>query len=275
MKIFVTGGTGFIGGHFINIVPEEIEIFATRRHQSKNKVKPIRKINWIEKDYKDIDTKDLHEIDIIFHFASVGVSPQKANWDELCFYNVNCTLSLLRVAEASGVKRIIIAGSYLEYGLSSNIYKYIPSSAALLPTTAYASSKAAAFELAYAFCVNSKISLIYNRIFSTYGEGQFEGNLWPSLKKAATNGEDFQMTSGKQIRDFISVENVALEFLKDLNLEIEEGFTPRVRNICSGNGISIYEFANIWWKKWNAKGKLLYDAIPSRENEPLRFVGKP
>ncbi len=274
MKIFVTGATGFIGGHFINVVPEQIEIFANRRCKNKSKIKPNRQINWIEKGLEDLDVKDLNNIDTIVHFASAGVSPQKATLEDLYHFNVNCTLSLLKIAELSGVKRVIMAGSFTEYGLSANAHEYIPSTAVLLPTTAYAFSKAAAFELSYAFCSKAKISLFYNRIFSAYGEGQFEGNLWPSLQIAARSGKDFQMTNGKQIRDFISVEHVAREFLRDLTLEIDNTITPKVRNICLGKGVSILEFASNWWKIWNAKGKLLPGKIPNRQNEPIRFVGK-
>ena len=275
MKLLVTGGTGFIGGNFINLVPEEIEVFAITRNKNKSKVKLNRNVNWIYKDLHSVNSKDLEGIDAVIHFASVGVSPQKATWEEYYHFNVNCTLSLLRAAAESGVKRIIMSGSYMEYGLSANSHEYISASTALLPTTAYASSKAAAFELAYAFCIDAKISLFYNRIFSAYGEGQFEGNLWPSLRKAALNHEDFPMTNGELIRDFISVEDVAFEFLQDIKSHMNDKFVPNVRNICSGKGISILDFASTWWNIWNAKGKLLPGTIPSRKDELQRFVGEP
>lgn len=273
MKLLVTGGTGFIGGNFINVVPNEVNVFAIARNKNKSKVKFNRNVNWIYKDLDSINSTDFKGIDTVIHFASAGVSPQKATWEELYHINVNCTLSLLRAAAESGVKRIIMSGSYMEYGLSANAHKYISASAALLPTTAYASSKAAAFELAYAFCMDAKISLFYNRIFSAYGEGQFEGNLWPSLRKAALNHLDFPMTNGEQIRDFISVEDVAFEFLQDIKSNMNDKFVPKVRNICSGKGVSILDFASTWWNKWNAKGKLLPGMIPSRKDEPKRFVG--
>jgi len=215
----------------------------------------------------------LKGVDSIVHFASAGVSPRKANWDELYYWNVGCTLKLLKSAAEADVQKVLISGSFIEYGLSANKYDYIPTSAALLPTTPYASSKAAAFELAYGFCLEAKISLFYNRIFSAYGEGQFEQNLWPSLKKAAESGEDFNMSSGIQIRDFISVEDVGNIFLRDLKLDVKGDFAPRINNVCSGKGTSVLEFASYWWNKWNAKGKLIPNKLLNRKNEPIRFVG--
>jgi len=274
LKLFVTGGTGFIGGHFINILPNEFEIFAIYRNKKYSKIQLNKHVNWVNKELDYINSSDLKDIDAIIHFASAGVSPQKATWEELYYFNVHCTLKLLRAAAQAGVNKIIMAGSYMEYGLSANIHEYIPPTAALQPTTAYASSKAAAFELAHAFCLNSKISLTYNRIFSVFGEGQFIGNLWPSLQKAAKNNEDFYMTSGKQIRDFIEVEKVAKIFLQDLNFSNKNTFLPKVKNICSGKGVSILDFAKFWWNRWGARGNLVPNKLPDRKNEPIRFVGR-
>ncbi len=273
MKIFITGGTGFIGRNFINIVPNEIEIFATTRNKNNSSIKLNRSVNWVHKELDCVNYKDLKGMDAVVHFASAGVSPQKASWDQLYYWNVNCTLLLLRAAAEAGVRRVLISGSFIEYGLSANQYDYIPTSAALLPTTPYASSKAAAFELAYAFCLEEKISLFYNRIFSAYGEGQFEKNLWPSLRKAAINGEDFHMSSGMQIRDFISVKDVGNTFLQDLILDTANDFKPKIKNVCSGKGTSVLEFASYWWNKWNAKGNLIPNKLLDRKDEPVRFVG--
>jgi len=274
LKILITGGTGFIGGHFINMVPDNIKISAIKRSNSKSKIKINRKVKWVEKDLTNLVAKDLNNFDCIVHFASSGVSPQIATKKQLYNINVNCTKSLLKLASETGIGRVIMAGSCIEYGLSANKYKKIPSHAALLPTTAYGSSKAQAFNYAYKFCKKSKISLIYNRIFFVFGEGQYEGNLWPSLKKAAITGKDFPMTTGEQIRDFISVKEVASAFLRDLSIDPPKNFQPQVKNICSGKGVSTLKFANYWWKKWNAKGNLLPGKIPNRSNEPIRFVGK-
>tara|TARA_B100001057_G_C22818012_1_gene938252 strand:- start:734 stop:1558 length:825 start_codon:yes stop_codon:yes gene_type:complete len=273
MKLLVTGGTGFIGGHFINETPKEMEIYAIRRNKNKTKVKINRKVIWLDKDLHSLSSKDLKGIDSIIHFATTGVSPQKASWEDLYNINVKGTLLLLRNAAEAEVKRVLIAGSYFEYGFSANKYKYIPVTAPLLPISPYGSSKAAAFEMAYAFCLNAKLPLFYNRIFSAYGEGQYYENLFPSLKNAANNGEDFTIKNSNYERDFIEIKQVVKMFLDDLKIDITDNLKPSIKNICSGKGTSIYEFSNYWWKTWKAKGELKF-INSTDKNDLKRFVGE-
>lgn len=273
MKLLVTGGTGFIGGHFINVTSSEMEIYATRRNRNKTKVKINRKVIWLDKDLHTLSSKDLKGIDSIIHFATTGVSPQKASWEQLYNSNVEGTLSLLRNAAEAGVKRVLIAGSFFEYGLSANKYKYIPVTAPLLPINSYGSSKAIAFEKAYTFCLDAKIPLFYNRIFSAYGEGQYYKNLFPSLKNAANIDEDFIILNPNYERDFIEVKQVVKMFIDDLKIDITDDFKPSIKNICTGKGTSIYEFSNYWWKTWKAKGELKFKNVIDK-NDLKRCVGK-
>jgi nucleoside-diphosphate-sugar epimerase len=110
------------------------------------------------------------------------------------------------------------------------------------------------------------------RIFSSYGEGQFESNFWPALKKAAMAGDDFAMTAGEQIRDYIQVEEVASAFLSAaVRSDIRPG-VPLVYNVGSGQPITMRSFAEYWWKTWGAKGILRIGALQYRPNEAMRFV---
>ncbi|MEI8283803.1 MAG: hypothetical protein WCG52_02325, partial [bacterium] len=45
-----------------------------------------------------------------------------------------------------------------------------------------------------------------------------------------------------------------------------------VANIGTGHPQTIRSFAEHWWKKWDAKGKLLPGALPYRDNEVMRYV---
>ena len=78
----------------------------------------------------------------------------------------------------------------------------------------------------------------------------------------------------KYIRDFVELKRVAFTFLQDLNFNNDGNFSPRIKNICLGKGVSILEFSNYCWNHWNAKGSILTGKLPDCENEPIRFVGK-
>jgi nucleoside-diphosphate-sugar epimerase len=79
----------------------------------------------------------------------------------------------------------------------------------------YPTSKAAASTATIGLANTTKANLFLGRIFQVFGEGEAENRLWPSLRKAALAGEDFPMTPGEQIRDFIPVEDVAARFLAE------------------------------------------------------------
>ena len=272
MKIFITGGTGFIGAHLIDLaIKEGHEIFAVRRSKS-NKNNSNNKVEWIEKDLLEINSNDLSEIDVLFNLASAGVSPKKASIKELTEINVLGSINLMHKAIKANVKRTVFVGTCHEYGFSADKYKMIPINAPLLPINNYARSKVASFYMLEALCETHKTELIYPRIFSAYGIGQNEMNFWPALRKAALNGTDFKMTLGKQIRDFIPVEKVVSHLINCCYRNDVIKGKPLILNIGSGSPSSIHEFAKTQWKIFNAKGKLINGAIPERLNEPKSFV---
>ena len=138
------------------------------------------------------------------------------------------------------------------------------------PVSAYGASKAAAFQLLRTFAKDRHLELFYGRIFSAYGEGQFEENFWPSLRRAALSGNDFPMTAGRQISDFIPVSVVASHLLQAcIRPDISVG-SPLVVNIGSGMTKSCW-LCPVWWKL-RANGQLLPDSLPHRPNQIERYV---
>lgn len=272
-KVFVTGATGFVGSHLLKqFASTEHDILALRREHSRPCIDIGREPQWLTKPLDELDAADLTGVEVLVHLASVGVSPKRASWQELFYWNVSVFVRLMEQAKLAGIKRLVVAGTFAEYGRSADHYDLIPADAPLLPTYPYAASKAAAFAAAHAFSIENRLELCYLRIFSAYGEGQFSGNFWPSLKEAAQSGADFKMTLGEQIRDYIAVNSVADAFLHAAVSEDISSDAPSVRNLGSGEPISMREFAEVWWKKWNAKGRLLIGALPYRDNEIMRFV---
>jgi UDP-glucose 4-epimerase len=274
MKLFVTGGTGFVGSHFINQAHAAgHKVIALRRSEaSRSRISLTQQPTWVNAEFSAIMPQDLEGIDCLIHFAAAGVSPQPADWDGCYRTNVLETLNLCRCAIEAGVSLIISAGTYAEYGRSGLRYDKIPTDAPLEPTGAYAASKASAFIALQALAREQRVSILWSRLFSVFGEGQFEDNFWPSLKRAALSGEDFPMTQGEQIRDYISVEKVAGYFVDALGRQDLEPGKCVVENVASGQPITLREFSLHWWRTWNASGEIRFGSLPYRSDEVMRYV---
>lgn len=273
MNIFVTGSTGFIGSHFLKqALAAGHQIFALRRPGSRTRILLPKEPNWLEGNLDDDWSPELSQCTSLIHLAAAGVNPQTTDWDDLLEVNVRQSSSMWRLAAKVGVKRFVICGSCFEYGKSGEHYKFIPADAALKPTTAYGASKAAATMTALALAVEKQLELIVLRPFHVFGEGEDMSRFWPSLRKAALSGEDFPMTPGGQIRDFIPAEAVAENFSAAiLRTDLQAG-EPKIENVGSGSPQTLRAFAEFWWKHWNAKGKLKFGAVQYRTNEVMRYV---
>lgn len=276
MRIFLTGGTGFIGSHVLKqLIDSDIEVIAHRRKENSSPNIPMDgSINWLTKPVLDIEPLDFSGVDVLLHLASHSVQYPFDTLENNIRYNVVEPLEMFEKAYQAGVTKYVVAGSCFEYGLSGERYEDIPTEAPLAPTNDYATSKAMSFLAYRQFALNKKGSLSYQRIFHAFGEGQPDNRLWPSIKNAALEGKDLELTPGEQIRDFVPVEEVAKKLIrasltiKDLDQVI------LVENIGSGSPQSISEFAKYWWDFWGASGTLKIAALPYRDNEVMRFVPK-
>jgi UDP-glucose 4-epimerase len=274
MRLFLTGSTGFIGSYVLAAaLGTGHEVRALRRSQSSLPVIPLPcQPQWCEGELSTLTSSQLEDVDVVLHLASAGVSPKKASWRELIQANVAGSIRLFELASECGVRRCVVAGTSHEYGNSARRYDAIPPDAPLEPISAYGASKAAAFQLLRPFSIEQGIELFYGRIFTAYGEGQFSGNFWPSLRRAALAGADFAMTSGRNVSDFIHVAAVASHLLKACTRPDISVGVPLVTNIGSGIGTTLLAFAEAEWERLGATGKLLSSSLPDRPNLIERCV---
>jgi nucleoside-diphosphate-sugar epimerase len=274
MKIFVTGGTGFIGSHFLNQAAEAgHKIVALRRSpQAGSRISLATAPQWVNSSMEDIRPEHLEGCAAVVHLAAHSANVPYDTLENCLCGNVLVPLRMFEQALRAGVKRFIVAGSCFEYGSSGERYEFIPADAPLEPTLSYPASKAAATVAFHAFAHENKICLLNLRIFQVFGEGELESRLWPSLRRAALAGQNYPMTLGEQVRDFIPVEQVAAAFVRALDRSDLEPGQPKLENLGTGQPQSLRTFAEHWWKVWNAKGKLLPGALPYRNNEVMRYV---
>lgn len=273
MRLFVTGGAGFLGRHFIKAATDSgCAVNALTRKTPNGKKLVMDNLHWIVGSLEDDHAKALQNCDMLVHLAAAGVSPQKADWNTLYQTNVLDSMKLILSAVNAGIRRFVICGSCFEYGRSGERYDRIPPNAPLEPTNGYGASKASATIMASAIAVEYDLQLLIVRPFTLYGEGQYHGNFWPMLKKAALAGYDFEMTAGEQLRDFCSVDEVSKQIVNKIHHFEPNPGIPKVVNLGSGLQQSLADFARHWWSHWGARGELKIGAIPYRNDEVMRFV---
>ena len=274
MKIAVTGGTGFIGSHFLKqaLADGHSLKLIRRSHTSQPRVMISPQSECLNGQLDEVSAKELKGCEVLVHFAAHSVQYPFDSLANCIRWNLTAVLALFEQARLAGIRRYIVAGSCFEYGRTAEQYYSIPTNALLEPTNSYAVSKAAASIALCQWADEYQLNLEILRIFHVYGAGEAKTRFWPSLRHAAFAGEDFPMTVGKQIRDFVPVEQVASLFLersikKDLDI-----CNSRIYNVGTGEPCSLISFAQYWWAKWNAKGDLLPGTIPYRGNECMRYV---
>lgn len=276
MKIFLTGGTGFVGSHFLNqALQAGHEVLALKRPGAVPRFPLTYEPTWVEGtldgDYRDI----LKGIDALVHLASHTPHPPYDVLERCIYWNVFIALRLARQAVDHGVKRFVVAGSCFEYGRSAETVTALDSDTPLAPTSSYPTSKAAASVAFLGLARELQLQLKLLRIFQVFGEGEQATRLWPSLRKAALEGRDFPMSGGAQVRDFIAVEEVAKQLVQALDFSNVQAGTPLIGHLATGQPQTLLAFVQHWWQHWGATGQLQVGAVPYRANEMMRLVSAP
>ncbi len=277
MRILLTGGTGFIGSHFLNqaLICGHSVLALRRSPESKPRIQIDREPDWLDRQLDEVTASEIDGYDVLVHLAAHSVQYPFDSLANCLHWNLMAVLALFEQARKAGIQRFIVAGSCFEYGKSGERYTEIPTDAPLEPTNSYAASKAAASIALLQWAEEQKLSLEILRVFHVFGEGEPETRFWPSLRRAALAEEDFPMTAGEQIRDFLPVEEVAETILNRATWVDDQYFKPNVYNLTSGKACSIRSFAEHWWQFWGASGQLLPGKVPYRDGEVMRYVAGP
>ena len=247
MHFAVTGGAGFIGNNIVkNLVKKEhnvcvIDNLNTGKLENLKDVKD--KIDFLKIDIRNFDeiNQILKKMDGVFHQAALtDVQDSYRKKDEYYDVNVKGTRNIFESAKRNKLK-VVYASSSSIYGNTKEIP--IKENFQRNPINPYGDTKLQAELLAEKFW-NYGVQIIGLRYFNVYGIGQnkaYAGVITKFLDKVRSNQQPIIFGNGQQIRDFVSVEDVAEANVMVMFSKIKNGFF----NIGSGKKISIKELAEM------------------------------
>jgi len=177
------------------------------------------------------------------------------------------SLNLMKGAINARIRRFIGIGTCFEYDLN---YGDLSINTRLNPTTPYAEAKVRLYRILSKFLLMESIEFSWCRLFYLYGEGEDERRLFPYLHKKLSKGEEVDLTSGKQIRDYLNVSEAG-RMIAEVALGNQQGPI----NICSGRPITIKKFAEQIADNYNHRDLLKFGKRPENLLDPIRIVGVP
>jgi dTDP-6-deoxy-L-talose 4-dehydrogenase (NAD+) len=268
MKIAITGATGFIGQHVLNeLAGQPVETIAVTRPSTVIDL-PLPSTKMIRLDINEATAHAFELLecpDVLIHLAWGGLPNYRSlNHFE---HELPGQYRFLKSMIKSGLKTLLVTGTCLEYGMQSGPLR---EDLKARPSTPYGFAKDTLRRQLEYLKASCPFNLVWARLFYLYGEGQAATSLYPQLRESVRRGEKvFNMSGGEQLRDYLSVSEVARSIVALARKEADIG----VINICSGQPISVRKLVEGWIRDNGWPISLNLGRYPYPDYEPMAFWG--
>jgi len=250
LKVFVTGGAGFIGRNLVNSLLKDghnVTIFDDFSNSSENLISNLLNngANLVKGDItiQDQVSNSISGHDVVIHLAAKNSVEESIKFPEQTFStNVDGTENILNSCLKHSIKNIVAASSAAVYGETQNLPIF--ENQKTNPSSPYGESKLKMERLIQNFSKKHNLNSIILRIFNVYGIGQsqeYAGVITKFLEKISKNDPLEIFGDGLQTRDFVSVQDV-IESIFCAISKIK-GRQGTIFNIGSGKSVSINELA--------------------------------
>lgn len=236
MNILITGHKGFCGRHFV-------------KKLSKHKITGIDIKDG--KDCRDFFKKDKRKFDLVIHLAAIVGGRETIEGQPISVAtDLSMDAEMFNWAVNTGQKKVIYYSSSAAYPISlqKKAHKLRESDIDLKkvrnPDFTYGWAKLTG-EILAEYAKRAGVSVYVFRPFSGYGEDQDLTYPFPSFIERIKKNEDpfIIWGDGKQVRDFIHIDDIVEATLRAVELHIQEPI-----NLGLGRPTSFNELAEIMFK---------------------------
>jgi UDP-glucose 4-epimerase len=275
LRIFVTGGAGYIGSHTVVALLEaghQVQIIDNYSNSSADVLKRVAHLAGQHCGIHQVDVTDLTQLteilaefkpDMVFHFAGRKSVVESVERPE--FYhqqNVGGTLKLLSAMDKCACKQIIFSSSATVYGTPNQLP--IPEEHRTSPFNPYGHSKLEAEkEIAKWANAAAEKSAVLMRYFNPVGahvsgligehpKGRPD-NLFPFITQVAAGirshldiyGDDYDTPDGTGVRDYIHITDLVKGHIAAIHF-VENNRGVEIFNLGTGRGYSVAEVVAVF-----------------------------
>jgi nucleoside-diphosphate-sugar epimerase len=268
--VLVTGASGFIGSHCLEPLRQRgYDVHAVARARPAGAEGGGGAVTWHAADLLDraataalVDAvRPSHLLHLAWYVVPGQLisAPQNFDW-------VAASLELVRRFAQAGGRRLAACGSAYEYD-----WRYGYCTEGLTPhtpDTVYGACKLALHEMVRALAAAQGLSAAWPRVFFLYGPREHPQRLVSSVIRSLLRGEPARCSHGRQVRDYLHVQDVADGLATVLDSEAEGAI-----NVSSGAATTLREIVRTAARLVGRTDLLQLGALPPRANDAPLVVG--
>ena len=285
MKIFVTGGAGYIGSVCVEeLLNAKHDVFVYDNLSEGHRAAVDKRAEFTEGDLADrallFHTLERIRPDAVMHFSGNAlVSESMVNPGKYFRNNVGNGIQLLEACVQAGVGKFVFSSTCAIFGMPKKVP--IAEDAPKDPINPYGESKLMFERILHWYSQQHRLSSVCLRYFNAAGATRALGehhrqetHLIPNVLKVALNqqphvemyGSDYPTPDGTCVRDYIHIVDLAAAHMLALQCKTSDVF-----NLGSGDGYSVKQVIETARKVTGHRIPVVEK--PRRPGDPPRLVG--